>query len=237
MKQEYHILNKERDTSLTAYLSEKPDTGPLPAVLIIPGGGYRVFSDVEAEPPALAFQNVGFHAFVLRYTVGERCHWPLPLEDYESAMKLIIDNADTWHIDLNRLVVSGFSAGGHLAACAITLSEFRPAAAILTYPVILPDAVDSCLSDAPYPGEHVTDQTCPCFLIAARDDDMVDIRNTIAMQQILAEHNVPFESHIYSIGGHAFAIGEISPMGHELTPRLKNWFAECVGWLHETLNM
>jgi len=57
------------------------------------------------------------------------------------------------------------------------------------------------------------------------------------MQQILAEHNVPFESHIYSIGGHAFAIGEISPMGHELTPRLKNWFAECVGWLHETLNM
>lgn len=104
---------------------------------------------------------------------------------------VVIDNADTWHIDLNRLVVAGFSAGGHLAACAITLSEFRPAAAILTYPVILPEAVDVCLPEAPYPGEHVTDQTCPCFLIAARDDDIVDIRNTAGSFSSSAAASLP----------------------------------------------
>ena len=233
MKIQQYIINNERDVSLTAYLADDPGEERLPAILIIPGGGYRVFSEVEAEPPAIAYHDAGFQTFVLRYTVGEQCHWPLPLEDYEAAMELIIDNADDWHVDRNRIVLAGFSAGGHLAACAATLSRFKPAAAILAYPVILPDAVDSCLPGSPYPEEHVTASTCPFFFVAARDDDMVDVRSTLAMQKALADHGVPFESHIYSHGGHAFATGESSPMGHVITPRLKGWVPESVGWLKE----
>ena len=235
MKLQQYIINNERNVSLTAYLSDSPQA-PLPAILIIPGGGYRVFSEVEAEPPALAYQNAGFQAFVLRYTVGEECRWPLPLEDYEAAMALIIENADAWHVDSKRIAAAGFSAGGHLAACAVNLSKFKPAAAILAYPVITTEAVDSCLPGSPYPEEHVTESTCPCFFVAARDDDMVDIHSTLAMQKALADKGVPFESHIYSKGGHAFATGESSPMGHELTPRLGGWVRESVGWLNEVMN-
>ena len=41
-----------------------------PAVLVLPGGGYFMTSDREAEPVALAYLAEGFNAFVLRYAVG-----------------------------------------------------------------------------------------------------------------------------------------------------------------------
>ena len=56
----------------------------------------------------------------------------------------------------------------------------------------------------PYPNEEVTKETCPCFLAAARDDRVVDIRNTLEMELALAKTGIPFESHIYSYGGHGF---------------------------------
>ncbi len=42
-----------------------------PAVLVLPGGGYFMTSDREAEPVALAYLAEGFNAFVLRYAVGD----------------------------------------------------------------------------------------------------------------------------------------------------------------------
>lgn len=235
MKAEKIILNENRNVVLSAFLQEERSEKALPAALILPGGGYQVCADIEAEPPARAYHAAGFHSFVLRYTVGSGCVWPLPLEDYEQAMDVIRGNAEKWNIDTERIVVAGFSAGGHLAACAATVSKIRPAAAVLIYPAVLPECVDECLPGAPYPVDKVDENTCPCFFAAARDDDMVAIHNTLNMELALAEYGIPFESHIYSAGGHAFGIGEFSPFGHEVTPRLKNWVAESTGWLKEIL--
>ena len=40
-----------------------------PAVIICPGGAYRMKSDREAEVVALRYLAAGFHAFVLQYSV------------------------------------------------------------------------------------------------------------------------------------------------------------------------
>ena len=40
-----------------------------PSVLVIPGGGYEMTSDREAEPIAMQFLAAGFNAFVLRYSI------------------------------------------------------------------------------------------------------------------------------------------------------------------------
>lgn len=226
-------LNSDRNVTLTAYIN-KSDR-PLPAVIVMPGGGYRICADGEADPPARAFYEAGFQAFVLRYTVGKNCVWPQPMEDYEQAAAYIKEHADEFSVDTERIAVCGFSAGGHLAACAATMAENRPAAAVLVYPAILKECMDDCIPGAPYPNENVTKKTCPCFFTAARDDDDVDIINTVIMEEALIKAGVPFESHIYNTGGHAFSTGESSPWGHELTPRLKNWVAEGIGWLKETL--
>ena len=235
MRTETIVLNERRNVTLHACLQEEGSGQPLPAVLVLPGGGYQVCADAEAEPPAFAYQEAGFQAFVLRYTVGRQCEWPLPLQDYEQAMEVIRSNAGQWNIDPDKIAVAGFSAGGHLAACAATVSKVRPAAAVLVYPAILKECMDDCLIGVPCPDQEITDSTCPCFFAAARDDDMVDIRNSLKMQLALADHNIPFESHIYSVGGHAFGTAQSSPFGHAMTPRLGNWVKESIGWLKETL--
>lgn len=124
-----------------------------PAVLICPGGGYFYTSDREAEFVALGFAAKGYHAFVLRYSVGEGAKMPGPLLEVYRAIAVIRSRAKAWYVDTNRIAIVGFSAGGHIAACAGTMwhlpemaesmhcsnDNFRPNAMILGYaPLVWP---------------------------------------------------------------------------------------------------
>lgn len=238
MTTEKIILHGERDVSLTAYIQDAEGEfgyAKRPAMLVLPGGGYAMCSDREADPVALAFSRAGYQTFVLRYTVTSKGKWPLPLEDYEEAMALIIENAEKWHIDPSKIAVVGFSAGGHLAACAATVAQHRPAAAVLVYPAIMKEIVDMCQPGMPYPHERVTHDTCPCFIAACRDDRTVDIKNALAMQWALADKSVAFESHIYSYGGHGFSTGEEHIITNSVSPRVPHWVDDSVGWLGEIM--
>ena len=126
-----------------------------PMVIICPGGGYDHTSDREAEPLALTFGAMGLHAAVLRYSVGPS-EFPIALSALAYAVSLVKENADKWHVDKDKILVQGSSAGGHLAAClgcfwnkkflsdtvseavgrAVEAEEIRPSGLILNYPVI-----------------------------------------------------------------------------------------------------
>ena len=74
MKTEKLCLYENRpDVTLTTYLiddsRELMNGRKRPAILICPGGAYMFCSDREAEPVALRFMAMGYHAFVLRYSV------------------------------------------------------------------------------------------------------------------------------------------------------------------------
>ena len=238
MKQEIINLNPERDVTLTAYIQEVAGEfqfAKRPAILVLPGGGYAMCSDREADPVALAYTKAGYQAFILRYSTGKHKTWPNPLEDYEQAMALIGERAEEWHLGSSRIAAVGFSAGGHLCACAATIARHKPAAAILVYPSILKDICDMCQPGMPQPNEHVTGETSPCFLVAARDDRTVDVKNSLMMQLALAENGIPFESRIYSYGGHGFSTGEDWIINNSLSPRIPHWVDDSIGWLKETL--
>lgn len=238
MKQEIIALNPERNVTLTAYIQEVEGEfqfAKRPAILVLPGGGYAMCSDREADPVAMAYLKAGYQAFILRYSTGKNKTWPNPLEDYEQAMALIEERAEEWHLDSSRIAAVGFSAGGHLCACAATIAKHKPAAAILVYPAILKDICDMCQTGMPQPNEHVSADTSPCFLVAARDDRTVDIKNSLMMQLALAEKGVPFESHIYSYGGHGFSTGEDWIINNSLSSRIPDWVNDSIGWLKETL--
>ena len=238
MKMETIVLCEERNVTLTAYLQDVGGEFGFknrPAMLVLPGGGYAMCSDREADPVAMAYLQAGYQVFILRYTVTSKGKWPCPLEDYEQAMALIIENADPWHLDPERIAVIGFSAGGHLAACAATMAAHKPRAAVLLYPAILKDIVDMCQPGMPYPHEHVTPQTAPCFIAAARDDRTVAIRNSLMFELALAEKGVAFESHIYAYGGHGFSTGEDWINMGSVCPRLPRWVPDSIEWLGETM--
>ena len=79
------LYEQRDDVTLTTYvLADSPELlngKKRPAVLVCPGGGYLGCSDREAEPVALRFAAMGYHAFVLRYSThsrGEHGIFPLP---------------------------------------------------------------------------------------------------------------------------------------------------------------
>ena len=119
-----------------------------PSVLVIPGGGYEMTSDREAEPIAMQFLAAGFNAFVLRYSVKPSI-FPVALLEAAEAMQRIRTHADEWHCDADAIAVIGFSAGGHLAANLATSASddvlaahgydadaVRPNGLMLAYPVV-----------------------------------------------------------------------------------------------------
>lgn len=240
MQVEKIILNEQRDVTLTAYLQ---DVGgefqyvmKRPAILVMPGGAYRFCSDREADPVALAYLKAGYQAFILRYSVEENAVWPNPLDDYEHAMELIRSKADEWNLYADKVAVIGFSAGGHLAAAAATMSKNRPNAAILGYAVAGKD-VKGCNKSAPDTVEYVDKNTCPCFLFATRTDNVVPIMNSIQFMEALAKNDIAFESHIYAYGPHGFSTCDTSVQSKDtqICERVPNWVADSIGWLRDVM--
>ena len=240
MKTEYIVLNHDRNVSLTVYLQdiEGEFAGLIrrPAVLILPGGGYRMCSELEADPAAFPYLKAGYQAFILRYSVGENSTWPNPLNDYEQAMEMILENAEAWHICKERIAVVGFSAGGHLAGCAATMAKYRPAAAILGYPVIEGDCAKIYESTAPDVISAIDNHTCPCFVFATRTDNLVPVKNTIHFLEALEKHDVAFESHIYSNGPHGASICTSSvTVPEQFCDRVPHWVEDSIQWLKDVM--
>lgn len=239
MKIESLVICEEREVTLTAYLQDGSGEFGFenrPAILVLPGGGYGMCSDRESEPVALAYMQAGYQAFVLRYTLKQKGAWPLPLQDYERAVELIEENSEKWNVVPNKMAVVGFSAGGHLAACAATMAQKRPNAAILVYPAVEQEILDTCCQEGlPNPSEHVDEYTSPCFVVAARDDNIVPIQSSLYMQLALANAGITFESHIYSYGGHGFSVGTRNLNAGAYCDRIPNWVGDSIGWLKEVL--
>lgn len=229
-------LNKERDVTLIGYLQQvngELSISRRPAMVVLPGGGYHSLSDREADPVALAYSRAGYQTFILRYTLRDKGAWPCQLEDYEQAMERIEANADAWGVDTQRISVVGFSAGGHLAACAATMGKRKPAAAVLVYPVILKEIADLCQNDLPLPYEYVSADTAPCFLAGAADDEVATVDNTLMMSLALAKNKVPFETHVYAFGDHGFSSAEPWLLLKPTCKRTHNWIDDSLSWLEE----
>lgn len=233
-------INSRQDVSLTAYLQdagkEFRNITKRPAVLVIPGGGYQFCSDREADPVAFAYLKAGYHAFVLRYSVGDDHKWPEPLEDYEDAMEYIKNHAEEWNVLSDKIAVVGFSAGGHLAGAAATIAKHKPAAAILGY-AVLNEVVDEIAEDAPIIAKQVEYDTAPYFLFASRADNVVPIKNTLDMAISLDKAGITFESHIYAFGPHGFSVGDTAIQTREsaFCERIPNWVQDSVGFLKDVM--
>ncbi|GAB3018124.1 alpha/beta hydrolase [Niabella terrae] len=134
---------------LTRFQPEHPNGT---AVIICPGGGYRILAfSHEGTDVAKALNQWGITAFVLKYRLPDNRSMTDksigPLQDAERAIQLVRGNAKKWGINPNMIGIMGFSAGGHLAASLSTRYReqliknpkkisFRPDFSVLGYPVI-----------------------------------------------------------------------------------------------------
>ena len=89
-----------------------------PAIVFFFGGGWNGGSTEQFEPQAKYFAERGMVCFLADYRVKSRQETtPFEsLKDAKSAMRFIRKNASDFHVDPDKIVASGGSAGGHLAA-------------------------------------------------------------------------------------------------------------------------
>ena len=218
---------------MVSYVHEDEEIRP--GMLIAPGGAYRYASPSEAHLPAMAFYRAGYNVFVLAYTVNylEEPLKTQPLSDIARAVRILRRHSGRCHIDPGRLVVCGFSAGGHLCASlcvhhkdirdpdavydAITA---RPDAALLCYPVITSgeyanqESFRALCGEQPDAAEleymslekHVTEDMPPCFLWQTVTDTSVPVENSCLFARACREAKVPFAHHVFSEGRHGMSV-------------------------------
>lgn len=220
--------------SFTTYLLETPE-GVLayerPLVIVIPGGGYNHLSAREGEPIALKMNALGYHACVLRYSVSPALY-PQALTELAWTMAWIRTHAEQYGIDASRIVVAGFSAGGHLAAClgvfwdsawlakAVDADEesIRPNALLLGYPVITSGEFahrgsferlcgeDGQLASSLSIEHAVTNRMPPAFIWHTFDDEKVPVENSLLLAGAMSRAGVPCAMHVFSHGEHGSAL-------------------------------
>ncbi len=238
--------------TLTMYMP-RSTAGPLTAVVLAPGGAYRVLAmNHEGRQTANYLNNLGVATFVVKYRLGPKYHHPIELGDIQRAIRLVRAHAAEWHVATDRVGVMGYSAGGHLASTASThfdagdpnatdpvdRQSSRPDFAILGYPVIsmteswthqgsktnlLGDAPDPQLAASLSNDTQVTADTPPTFLFHTYADTTVPVENSVTYFMALRRAGVPAELHVFKDGPHGVGLAFEDPVLGEWPTLLANW--------------
>lgn len=109
--------------SLTVFLPNNPQPNHA-AIVVVPGGAYKVLASThEGREVADWFTEHGFTAFLLKYRLGPRYLYPVPLEDAKRAVRYVRAHAQEYGVNPDRIGMIGFSAGGHLTAMTGTTAD------------------------------------------------------------------------------------------------------------------
>jgi len=206
--------------SLQPFLPPSNVRGTGAAMIVCPGGSYQALAPHEGAPIGRWLAELGIVAFVLRYRLAPHRH-PVPLRDAQRAIRFVRRHAVTWGVDVRRIGILGFSAGGHLAASVATADDAgsdplaadpldcpasRPALQVLIYPVIsLIEPTTHLLTRASLLGEspdakqiaqlscerRVTVETPPAFVFHSTADTCVPVGGADAYVAALRAHGVP----------------------------------------------
>ncbi|MGA2047612.1 MAG: alpha/beta hydrolase [Terracidiphilus sp.] len=243
------------DTPTLTIFDPRGGNGNGSAVVILPGGGYNALASVhEGREVADWFTQLGFRAFILSYRLSLHGYLlPIPLLDARRAVQTVRARAADYHIDPNRIVIIGFSAGGHLAALAATQPvsgnpeaedsidrvSSRPNYLVLGYPWI--GALDSEPANLSYcpafkvedrcaelraayaPDLFVTKDTPPTFQFHTFNDQRVPVEQGLRFYEALIKAGVQSEMHIFANGPHGVGFGGSDPALDQWPVLLEVW--------------
>lgn len=94
------------------------DHSPKPALLWIPGGGWRGADKNLMLGEMAEFANAGYVVASMYYRSSAEGHFPDQIIDVKTAIRFLRAHAAQYEIDPGHIGVFGRSAGGHLAAYA-----------------------------------------------------------------------------------------------------------------------
>jgi len=227
--------------------ADGPAATPRPLMLVLPGGGYVAHADHEGRVIADWLAGLGVNALTLRYPVAPARHPDALLRAQEVVAAARTGTLDLGeNVDRSRIGVIGFSAGGHLAAQLSTAAQSasRVDLAVLAYPVVSmvhephTGSLESLLGpgSAPHARRELSQElrvdrfTPPTFLWHTGEDDAVPVSHSLRYASALAEHDVPFELHVFEGGGHGRGLARGEGPLEQWAPLCALWLGQR-GWL------
>ena len=219
-----------------------------PAVVICPGGGYVYLSPREAEPVAMAYAAKGIHAFVLNYSLGWDIKGFTPLQEMDWALGLIREHAAEWNVNPDKILVCGFSAGGHLAFASGILGKEKPNGMILGYPAVNMSGEGSelmamLLTGKQVPSEEekiwlnpvseVTKEAPPLFMFTTGEDAMTR-KMTLELAMAYEKQGLLYEYHVFQKGPHGYSLANeacADGSSQVLNAHVAKWLDLSVEWL------
>ncbi len=220
-----------------------------PAIIICPGGGYLYCSPREGEPVALAYAARGIHAFILRYSTGRNAAGFAPLDEMDFVIGYIREHAKEWHINPEKILTCGFSAGGHLALAAGVMGKQRPNGMVLCYPATsmpnMPGADmmlkllmgKSQVTDADAEKLELVskvDKNAPPVFLVATAEDMLTGFGALPLAKRYSDMRLGYELHIFQHGPHGYSLAnEVSADGSSqvLNDSYAKWVDMSVSWI------
>lgn len=250
-------ITQIQEPELFAFLPAKEERKQM-AVIIIPGGGYHHLTyDLGGYSYAKWLNTLGISAFVLNYRLPTspdlKQREMAPLQDIQSAIKLIRKNAGQYGISPDKIGVLGTSAGGHLAAMVSNIStdhtelkgDWANYSTIPDFAILISPVID--LGEFAHKGSRVnllggnaseekikeysmqnrvTEKTPPTILFHAQNDPAVPVINSILYYEAMVKNKVKGAMFIFPEGEHNIGISNKS----ELTD---NWKIICADWLRK----
>jgi acetyl esterase/lipase len=125
------IIYKTTDTLNLTLEVIKPEKmhkdSSYPAMIFFFGGGWKGGTTKQFEPHAKHYSEKGIICFLAEYRVSERNNTTTfdALSDAKSAIRFLKENAKDLQIDTSKIIASGGSAGGHLAAATALIDGYN----------------------------------------------------------------------------------------------------------------
>ena len=183
------------------------------ATIHIHGGGFTGGSKETLNERIRPYAAHGYLAIASQYRLTGQAAWPAMIEDVKAAIRWTRANATRLGVDPTRIVIVGYSAGGHLALTAAG-TQNRPefegnggnagvgtqvAACVAYYPV-----VDGGPPPSASPATYVTGTFAPTVLLHGVADTTVPIESSQRFFQLLRDAKVPAEFHSFAGAQHIF---------------------------------
>ncbi|WP_199332825.1 alpha/beta hydrolase [Nostoc sp. FACHB-190] len=108
------VYEQVNETKLTLDVYKNKKSGLSPTLMVIHGGGW-IKGEKEDELFFKPYFDWGFSVVNIEYRLAKVALAPAAVEDALCALNWVVNNASKYNFDTKKIVLTGFSAGGHLS--------------------------------------------------------------------------------------------------------------------------
>ena len=142
------IIQYGPDETQTVDVVTPTDVDAPPLLVFFHGGYWQELSKLDSRFAAQDCLDRGWAFAAVDYTLAPTADLPTIVAECSSALRATVDTADSLGFDPTRVVVSGSSAGAHLAAMVAANTELAAAAVLVSGVYELEPLIGTSINDA-----------------------------------------------------------------------------------------